>query len=64
VDPFENVSRAEMISITRGVLSELTSKEMAILRLRFGLVDDLVETETFPVTEGQLEGIMKGKGME
>lgn len=64
VDPFENVSRAEMIAITRGVLSELTPKETAILRLRFGLVDDLVESESFPVTEGELEGIMKGKGME
>jgi RNA polymerase primary sigma factor len=64
VDPFENVSRAEMISITRGVLTELSPKEMAILRLRFGLVDDLTTGAEFQITEGQLRDIMNGKGME
>lgn len=40
-DPFGNVSSKELMFIVREVLSNLTEKESAILKLRFGLFDDI-----------------------
>lgn len=62
-DPFETLSRSELLNITRTVMEELSDKELAILRLRFGLVEDPTDSETFPVTEDELEGITKGVGL-
>jgi RNA polymerase primary sigma factor len=40
-NPFENLAKKEMLHIVRGVMENLTMKEAAILRLRFGLFDDV-----------------------
>jgi DNA-directed RNA polymerase sigma subunit (sigma70/sigma32) len=62
-DPFESVSRRELLSITRRVMDELSMKETAILRLRFGLTEDSTNDEEFPVTEEELEGVVAGQGL-
>lgn len=49
-DPFYNVSSKELMSIVRSVLSRLTDKEAAILKLRFGLFDDEHSDEEYRIT--------------
>ena len=63
-DPFVNVSRAELIAITKRVMEQLSTKEMAILRLRFGLVEDQTDHMQFPITEGELSSVIEGKGLQ
>ena len=63
-DPFGNVAQKELMSIVKQVLSELSSKEAAILRLRFGLVDESASSDDYPITEGELANVMAGKGLE
>jgi RNA polymerase primary sigma factor len=63
-NPFENVSRAEMTTIARQVLDSLSPKEMTILRLRFGLSEDPTNDAAYPITEGQLQNVMNGIGMQ
>lgn len=63
VDPFENVAEKELIEIARNVLSSLSSKEAAILRLRFGLVESATDSDTFPITEDELKAVMAGSGL-
>lgn len=60
-DPFERVARAEMLAVTRRVMDELTPKEMAILRLRFGLVEDSSDSSSYPITKDELDGVIDGK---
>lgn len=62
-DPFENVAEKQLLEIVKRVLGTLSAKETAILRLRFGLVDDSANAETYPITEEELHDIMHGKGM-
>ena len=40
LDPFESVSHAEVLNITKSIIDQLSPKETAILRLRFGLVEE------------------------
>jgi RNA polymerase primary sigma factor len=61
-DPFSNVSAKQLIEITKSVMDGLTRKESAILRLRFGLVEDATETD-YPITEAEVHGIMQGRGL-
>lgn len=60
-DPFGNVMKRELLSIMRNVMDELTPKEAAILRLRFGLIEDPTDHETYPITERELESVMLQK---
>lgn len=62
-NPFENVAKRQLLNIARKVLDELTPKEAAILRLRFGLVEDPTDSESFPITEAEVRAVMQGKGM-
>ncbi len=62
-DPFENVSEKESLEITMNVLEQLTPKESAILRLRFGLVEDQTNSEAYPITEEEMKMVMKGEGL-
>ena len=62
-DPFETVAGEELLAVARNVLEELTQKEVAVIRLRFGLVEDPADSEGFPVTQEELDGIMAGKGL-
>lgn len=61
-DPFESLAKKEMLDIVRTVLMELSPKEAAILRLRFGLVEDLEPTAYSTTTEDALR-IANGEGM-
>lgn len=62
-DPFENVAEKQLLEITKQVISQLSPKEAAILRLRFGLVEDQTDSESYPITEEEVQRVMSGKGL-
>ena len=62
-DPFENVAEKQLLEITKRVLCELSAKEAAILRLRFGLVEDSTDNTAYPITEEEMDAVMQGKGL-
>ncbi len=62
-DPFENVAEKQLLEITKRVLSSLSAKEAAILRLRFGLVEDATDSSSYPITDDELAAVMKGEGL-
>lgn len=51
VSQFDSVSKAEMLQIATGVLNSLSTKEMAIIRLRSGLISDIDDSEYEITTE-------------
>ena len=59
--PFENVAQKEMLEIARKVLMNLSPKEIAIIRLRYGLVE--TNTEAYPITESELQSVKDGNGL-
>jgi RNA polymerase primary sigma factor len=62
MNPFENIAKKQLIQIARNVLNSLSAKESAILRLRFGLVDDVInDNETYPITDEEVTALMHGK---
>jgi len=64
-NPFDSVSEIELISITKKILSSLSEKEEAILRLRFGLFDDPTNHKDYPITEDEYDSIRnKGIGLQ
>jgi RNA polymerase primary sigma factor len=63
-DPFSNVSEKQLLMIAEGVVKSLSSKEAAILRLRFGLVEDATDSVGFPITEAEATAVMQGKGLQ
>lgn len=63
-NPFERVSQRELFEITKKVISTLTPKEAAIIRLRFGLVEDETDSEKYPITESELLMVKSGKGLQ
>ena len=63
VDPYDNVCCHELLNITKEVLSRLSVKEAAILRLRFGLCED-TDNGSFVVSHVELTDIIKGYGMK
>lgn len=62
-DPFKNVSEKQLLEITHRVLDTLSPKEAAILRLRFGLVEDATDSQSYPITEEEVRQVMAGKGL-
>ena len=62
-DPFENVAEKQLLEIAKRVLNELSAKEAAILRLRFGLVEDSTNSNSYPITEEGMTAVMHGKGL-
>jgi len=62
-DPFKNVAEKQLLAIARRVLNELSPKEAAILRLRFGLVEDSLDSNAYPITEEEMRSVMQGKGL-
>lgn len=63
-NPFESVTEAELITIARRVLHDLSPKEASILRLRFGITEDPSDSANYGVTEEELEQIaLKGEGL-
>ena len=49
VDPGELIDREKIANTIRSSLGKLSTREEKILRLRFGIVDDLLSSETFNV---------------
>jgi DNA-directed RNA polymerase sigma subunit (sigma70/sigma32) len=62
-NPFDNVAEKESLEITRRVLEKLSFKEQAILRLRFGLVEDSTDSSSYPITEEEVQQVMQGSGL-
>lgn len=63
-NPLEMISSQQMMEVARGVLEQLSSKESAILRLRFGLVDDLLEDDSYNMSSQELEMVASGQGLK
>lgn len=61
-DPFESLAKKEMMVIVKKVMSSLSTKEAAILRLRFGLYED-VDSADFQVSEDEANLIATGQGL-
>lgn len=61
--PFQNVSEKQLLEIVKRVMSRLSPKEEAILRLRFGLTEDSTDSSAFPITEDEIAQVMAGKGL-
>ncbi len=62
-DPFDNVAEKQLLEITKEVLGSLSHKESAILRLRFGLIDENANSTQFPITEEEAQLVMAGHGL-
>jgi RNA polymerase primary sigma factor len=61
-NPFESLAKKELMQIVKRVMGELSTKEAAILRLRFGLHDD-ISSVTYQVTEEEEQLIAAGQGL-
>jgi RNA polymerase primary sigma factor len=61
-DPFECLSKKEMMGVVKKVLTGLSTKEAAILRLRFGLYED-VDSSEYEVTDAEAAAIALGNGL-
>jgi RNA polymerase primary sigma factor len=61
-DPFESLAKKEMLVIVKNVMSNLSVKEAAILRLRFGLYED-IEAKDYQITEEEANMITSGQGL-
>jgi len=62
-DPFENVAEKQLLETARKVLSELSPKEAAILRLRFGLVENNINPKNYKITKSEIRDVKRGKGL-
>lgn len=63
-DPFENIATKQMFSIVKGVMENLSPKEIAIIKLRFGILDDDTDHEKYPITSSEISKIKKGQGFK
>jgi RNA polymerase primary sigma factor len=64
-DPFYNVSSKELMGIVRHVLSSLSEKEAAILKLRFGLFDDAEFSEDeYNISSEEEEALNSGVSLK
>lgn len=61
-DPFESLAKKEMMVIVKNVMQSLSTKEAAILRLRFGLYED-VENADYEVSDAEAHLIVTGMGL-
>jgi RNA polymerase primary sigma factor len=62
-DPFEVLAKKEMLGVVKKVLSELSPKEAAILRLRFGLYED-IDPKEYQISQTEEEEISSGRGLK
>lgn len=62
-NPFYNVSSSELMNIVKQVLTSLSDKESAILRLRFGLFDDLVDNDEYKASPEDIEKLASGSDL-
>lgn len=64
VDPFDITSQRETLALIKTILDDLEPKESAIIRLRFGLVEDPQDDQKYPITEEEIEQIRLGRGIK
>jgi len=64
VSPLDIISSQQLMLIARSVLEQLSPKEAAILRLRFGLVDDVLEDSQYDITHEDMNLIASGQGLK
>lgn len=62
-NPFANVAEKQLLAITKRVLDSLSPKEAAILRLRFGLVEDCNDNPAYSLSREEENSIMQGKSL-
>jgi RNA polymerase primary sigma factor len=63
-DPFANFATKQLFTIVKKVMNELSPKELAIIKLRFGLNEEDTDHEKYPITFSELEKIKNGKGFK
>jgi len=56
-NPFEVVAEMELMRIARSVLADLSPKEAAILRLRYGITEDVADSTGFPISKDEFNAI-------
>ena len=56
-NPFESLAKKEMLVVVKRVMQELSPKEAAILRLRFGLVED-VDSSQYTIDDNEISSIL------
>jgi len=61
-NPFESLAKREMMEIVKLVMNGLSTKESAILRLRFGLNEDIVNKD-YEVSDAEMQQIAAGQGL-
>lgn len=61
--PFEKVAMGELVDIVKGVLTKLSDKETAILRLRFGLVEEDIDRSEYLLTEQDSRELAAGRAL-
>lgn len=59
-NPFESLAKKEMLTVVKSVMSTLTPKEAAILRLRFGLFED-VDPADYKLDAAAKQAILESK---
>lgn len=64
MNPLEMISSQQLMGVARDVLNQLSPKEAAILRLRFGLVDDVLDDDSYCLTNEELDQIALGQGLK
>lgn len=64
VSPLDMISSQQLMFVARAVLEQLNPKEAAILRLRFGLVDDVLEDPRYEITPEDASMIASGQGLK
>ena len=62
-DPMQIVSSKELLGVAKDVMQQLSPKEAAILRLRFGLVDDVSSDDSYNLTREEVTSISEGHGL-
>jgi len=62
-DPMQIVSSKELLSVAKSVMQQLSPKEAAILRLRFGLVEDVSSDDSYDLTQEEVTSIAEGHGL-
>lgn len=59
--PLNAVSHQELVESIRKIIKELPARDEKILRLRFGIVEDPKDHESWPITNGEIEILEKRK---
>jgi len=62
-DPMQIVSSKELLNVANEVMQQLSPKEAAILRLRFGLVEDISSDDSYNLTREEVASIAEGHGL-